>query len=234
MPEPFEVPYLEEQARGVAPLLFSEGCRFCLEAPTADGPPFGAEAELMAKAAEPVLRLFAAGRRAAHRALVSLDLDDGPILRAEDRRPLWPKAAVGSITHTHGLAAAVAARSEHIAALGLDVELLSRQLNPDLASKVCSPRERADLDRQSAPGSPLLRLLSAKEAIFKCCYPIAGVYLGFLDAECRLIPSGYEVELLKPIGCNIPVAFELRVLQTVAFGYLFSACELSRSDLPSC
>jgi 4'-phosphopantetheinyl transferase EntD len=141
---------------------------------------------------------------------------------------------VGSITHTQGCAAAVVANSEHSAGLGLDVELLNRQLSPALANKVCSPLEREDLERQREPGSPLLRLLSAKEAIFKCCYPLAGVYLGFLDAECRIVNGGFEVKLLKAVHRSIPVAFELRVLQTVAFGYLFSACELCRSDLSSC
>src|SRR4051812_6216576 len=53
---------------------------------------------------------FPRGRACAPRALRELGVEDFSLLGGPQREPIWPAAIIGSITHTHGMAAAVAAR----------------------------------------------------------------------------------------------------------------------------
>jgi enterobactin synthetase component D len=141
---------------------------------------------------------------------------------------LWPQDKIGSITHTQGLAGAVVACASTHCGLGLDVECIDRKIQPQLMERVSNHKEQEELMHEPYG---LLKLLSAKEAVFKACYPLDGVYLGFLDAECLLKRDGFSVRLLKSVHPNIPVGFEFDVLQTVDQGYLFSGCELHTSLL---
>lgn len=146
------------------------------------------EAALMDRAVEKRRREFCAGRVLAKAGLESLGLPATPILRGEDRAPIWPQGVVGSITHTHGHCAAVVARSAQIRAVGIDVEQAS-ELKPGVYEAITTPGEREEL-----AGADALRvgkvIFSAKECAYKAQYALTQKYLPFSAMSVRIDPSG--------------------------------------------
>ena len=66
---------------------------------------------------------FGDARWCAHQALEALGRDSSkPILRGERGMPLWPSSVSGSLTHTDGFRAAVAAPRLLVHSMGLDAE----------------------------------------------------------------------------------------------------------------
>jgi 4'-phosphopantetheinyl transferase EntD len=140
------------------------------------------EARSVERAVPKRIQEFAAGRQCARRALAELGRPDVPIPVAPDRQPLWPPGVVGSITHTAGLCAAVVAESTRLEALGVDTEL-SGAVKPELWQMICVADESAWLSTL-APGeraAAVTLLFSAKEAFYKCQYPLVGERLSFDD-----------------------------------------------------
>jgi 4'-phosphopantetheinyl transferase EntD len=162
------------------------------------------EEACVARATEKRRREFAAGRACARLALARLGLPEAPLGRNEDRTPRWPAGVVGCISHCAGYCAAVLARQESIAGLGLDVEVIGR-VRPALLPRICTAAERETLVRlgQEAPGQDSIDwatvLFSAKESTYKCYYPLARVPLGFHDVEIQLAPTGraFTARLLR-------------------------------------
>lgn len=135
------------------------------------------EAALMTRAVEKRRKEFCAGRVLAREALESLGFASAPLLRGEDRAPIWPSGAVGSITHTRGHCAAVAARSGRIRAVGIDVEQAT-SLKQGVYEAITTEHERQELE-----GDDALRLgkiiFSAKECAYKAQYALTQKYLPF-------------------------------------------------------
>ena len=71
---------------------------------------------------------FGDGRWCAHRALRGLGVD-GPILRGDKGRPLFPGPVTGTISHTRGLRVALVGRTDRWRSLGLDVEVAQRPVS---------------------------------------------------------------------------------------------------------
>lgn len=140
------------------------------------------EAESVAHAVPKRIQEFAAGRLCARRALAEFGVTDFPVRMARDRQPLWPELLVGSIAHTTGLCAAVVAERTRVLALGVDTEVAGAA-KADLWPTICDPAERAWLDTlQPAERAAAVTLIfSAKEAFYKCQYPLAGEWLNFHD-----------------------------------------------------
>ncbi|SOC54661.1 enterobactin synthetase component D [Chromohalobacter canadensis] len=104
---------------------------------------------------------------------------------AETRAPCWPAGTVGSITHSAGFAAALAAPARHWQGLGLDAETLMPAARATrLSPQILTPRERDWRDRLPAEGQALFTTLvfSCKESLFKALYPLIGVRFYFQDA----------------------------------------------------
>jgi 4'-phosphopantetheinyl transferase EntD len=140
------------------------------------------EARSIQRAVPKRVHEFAAGRQCARRALAELGFVDVSIPVALDRQPLWPPGVVGSITHTAGLCAAVVAEDTRLAALGVDTEL-SGAVKPELWRTICVADESAWIGAL-APGeraAAVTLLFSAKEAFYKCQYPLVGERLDFSD-----------------------------------------------------
>lgn len=131
---------------------------------------------------------FSTGRFCARQALLEFGIDNFPVLRGEQREPIWPKNIVGSISHCKDIAGAVVACTDNIKSVGFDIEN-RKQVNPDIARHICTKEEKCWLDVQNLTQQnlALLVIFSIKEAIYKCVYQTTGQSLRF--RQCQIIPS---------------------------------------------
>jgi 4'-phosphopantetheinyl transferase EntD len=147
---------------------------------------------------------FATARLCARRGLAAMGIAPVPLVPAQDRAPTWPDGVVGSITHTHGYCAVVLGRSPPLRSIGLDVEGL-RELEEGVVDLILTERERAWLGSQGDARSrssleQALLVFSAKEAFYKCQYPLTHRYLDFHDVELDVPPRDgrFSVTVRKP------------------------------------
>jgi 4'-phosphopantetheinyl transferase EntD len=124
------------------------------------------EERIVAGAAPKRRRDFALGRTCAHAALVRINRDAWPIMRADDGAPVWPAGIVGSITHTEGYAAAIVATAADFAGLGVDAELVGG-VTRELWPRLFDIGEQDFLMRHPDPARAATLLFSAKEACHK-------------------------------------------------------------------
>ena len=149
-----------------------------------DGIVQGAEAALVLHAADKRRREFTAGRLLAHRALAALDPLHGCIGADMDGVPTWPPATTGCINHGAGRVAVAVASRDAVQGIGIDMEAVGR-FHRDLEPLVLSAREMRDVsavngDERQARAAVLF---CAKEAWFKCQFPLLRRRLGFDEAE---------------------------------------------------
>lgn len=145
-------------------------------------------------------REFRAGRACARAALRKLGLPPEPLPVGPNRAPVWPEGVVGSITHTRGFCAAVAAWRQQIAGLGVDAEQRGA-VQPSLLRHIATEVERAWMARTSPPAHadwPTL-IFSAKESLYKTLAAGGGHprIPGFHDAVVVAPParSTFRIEL---------------------------------------
>ncbi|WP_355661313.1 4'-phosphopantetheinyl transferase family protein [Halomonas salifodinae] len=140
--------------------------------------PEGLEAAAPKRRAE-----FLAGRLCARQALWHLDGRWQAPAMGEDKAPLWPAGCIGSITHSHGWAAALVGPRASYQGLGLDAERwLDDETAARLARRVLTPAERERLPANEAALAVTLTF-SLKESLFKALYPLVGRRFYFPDAE---------------------------------------------------
>lgn len=126
---------------------------------------------------------FGTARVCAREALARLGVAAGPLVPWPDRSPRWPNGVVGSISHTEDLCAVVVSRSSEARGLGLDVEE-DMPLSAELGSMICTDGELGWISSWDVDAGRLSKLVfSAKEAVYKCQYPITKTMLDFLDVE---------------------------------------------------
>ncbi|HSU42260.1 MAG TPA: 4'-phosphopantetheinyl transferase superfamily protein, partial [Polyangiaceae bacterium] len=167
-----------------------------------DVPPelFPEEAALLAKAVEKRRREFAHGRACARRALAAHGAPAAPLLIGPAREPLWPPRFVGSITHDRELCVAVVARADTFAGLGVDVEP-DEPLTPPVAARVWSPAEAsAALALGVVPEDSAAKLVfAAKEAVYKCQFPLTRTFVGFHGVSVELATGSFTAALTAPV-----------------------------------
>ena len=100
-----------------------------------------------------------------------------------DRSPCWPRDFVGSISHSDRWVLAVAAQSSDYQSLGIDSEIMvSERLAKDLQLSIGSPSEWKLLGEAGIKMTTAFTLLfSAKEAFYKCWYPLKKKFMEHLD-----------------------------------------------------
>jgi len=150
---------------------------------------------------------FAAGRLCARRALAEFRVENFDLHVAVDRQPLWPDGMLGSITHTAGLCAAVVAPRRTLAAVGMDSEIVGH-VTADIWPAICGPQE-ADWLRSlpaSERAAAVTLIFSAKEAFYKCQYPVTGEWLDFHDLVVEPAAWGRNPGELS-IRATRPIAF---------------------------
>jgi 4'-phosphopantetheinyl transferase EntD len=141
-----------------------------------------AELQFIAHCAEKRVQDFTRGRACAHRVLRELGIQDFPLLAGAKREPIWPDSIIGSITHTHGYAGAVVARQSQLRGIGIDCEVIE-SVDEELWSRICTPAEQDRLARlqPAERGRQAALMFAAKEAFYKCQFPITREWVGFED-----------------------------------------------------
>lgn len=139
------------------------------------------EARAVDRAVESRQREHATGRVFARTAIAALGIVAAPLLTGPAREPIWPAGIVGAISHSRSLAWAAAARQDSgIIGLGIDLEQFGR-LQPSLYRRLFTREEVRFIEATDAESATLL--FSAKEAIYKAVFPLAGRFIGFQEVE---------------------------------------------------
>ncbi len=140
------------------------------------------EARYVRRAVPKRIAEFAAGRACARRALAELAIDDFALRVGADREPLWPEGITGSITHTEGFCGVVVARTTEAASLGIDAERRDA-VHRRLWRQIATPQELQWLEALPPARATDMAgvLFSAKEAFFKCQFPLTREWLNFSD-----------------------------------------------------
>lgn len=140
------------------------------------------ELQSISHCAEKRIADFTRGRACARRVLSELGIQNFSLLAGEKREPIWPDGITGSITHTAGFAAAVAAPRSQIVSVGVDCEIIE-SVDEELWSRICTPAEQARLARVPAAerGRQAALIFAAKEAFYKCQFPVSRQWVGFED-----------------------------------------------------
>jgi enterobactin synthetase component D len=162
---------------------------------------------------------FIAGRYCATQALEKLNAHSPlHVDIGENRSPVWPKGFVGSITHTHGYASAIAATQNKIRSIGIDSEQwISESIANNVAKQILTKDEIFDAHQHvfESHRHYLTFVFSAKESVFKCLYPLVNKFFGFHAAiitptEHKLNgkhTGKFEFELLQELNEEFPLGF---------------------------
>ncbi|MFD5301666.1 enterobactin synthetase [Streptomyces rochei] len=197
-----EPAYVVGEVSALRPLLAAAGLGLGIATVREPGPRPAGPAEAAAAASMPARRRleFLAGRRAARRALRAVGLDCGEIPRS-GRLPVFPPGRSASISHSAGIAIAVARAAGPGLPLGCDLEL--RPLPRAAARLVLREDEEELLDDRDEPfhagsrptgaGWTVTELFSAKEAAWKA---LAGTGPGL--GPPRLGEAGEGPQGLRP------------------------------------
>lgn len=164
------------------------GVRFAV-ASVHEGPPVAVtdEERRLARTMPPPRRGdFLMGRSALHRTVRAAGLTAGPVL-CDGPRPRLPEGISAPISHSRGIAVAVAGPADRFPTLGIDLELADRPVRA--AHLVLREPERPLLGPPRTAARRLLTLYSAKEAAFKALSPLTGPALRGLR-DLRLTPDG--------------------------------------------
>ena len=145
-------------------------------------------------------REFIAGRFCAHEAMMLASMPPENIHIGGKGEPIWPSNIVGSITHSHGYAAAAVARKSDIISVGLDAEI-DEPLSSKALQRISNHQEE---EWAKTVGGALVQhpgkvLFSAKEATYKAWYPITHEWLGFKEAHINFHDQGnsFTVQIQK-------------------------------------
>jgi 4'-phosphopantetheinyl transferase EntD len=156
--------------------------------PSVTGPLALAEATLIERAVDKRRTEFTAGRVLARRAFVGLGVPDVALPADADGVPAWPPQWTGCITHACGRVAVAVAAREAVEGVGIDMEAVAR-FHCALEPHVLSPDE-IRLQLAASTGAErqgrLAVLFCAKEAWFKCQFPLTRRRIGFHDAEVQV------------------------------------------------
>ncbi|MBN2235892.1 MAG: 4'-phosphopantetheinyl transferase superfamily protein, partial [Opitutales bacterium] len=132
-------------------------------------------------------REFSTARCAIRQIMKDWGIPAQPVPTGEDGQPVWPKPVHGSITHTRDLCWVALTQDPSIRSIGIDIERRER-MHPGLWDRITTPAEQSRLQSETLPAGISRNdlhsiLFSAKEAFFKCQYPLTSRWLGFKDVD---------------------------------------------------
>jgi enterobactin synthetase component D len=140
---------------------------------------------------------YLAGRVLAKATLSCLGMTEVNVSSGNDRAPIWPIGAIGTISHSHGRCAVLASTDQNVR-VGIDVERLAEgDARAAILNTCVSKEERRLINGQKAYSlSQVVTLVfSAKETLYKMLYPMVRAYFGFEAATIREEPTGTSLGL---------------------------------------
>ena len=104
---------------------------------------------------------------------------------AADRSPIWPNGFVGSISHSTEFVWVAVGSQSTIRSVGIDTEPIVSEATRQLLSPEIATLDEWLIAKSLGldPQATFTIVFSAKEAFYKCWYPITGLYFGFLDVS---------------------------------------------------
>lgn len=223
---------IESALRGILPERCSASVLSTKDLCGQPASPFSAEASALAGAAAGRQAEFSAGRAAARSALEQAGFAPQALPSDALGLPIWPDGAVASISHSRGLACAVAAKKVDFSLLGLDLEKTNR-ISPAATKRVVHPIEADWVDREQGRAS---LLFGAKEAFFKAQFPVFGAQPSFQDIAFSIDASvgQLSVEWFSP-GLDARLCQAIRAME-FRFAYVnewvFNLVVLRRAHQP--
>jgi 4'-phosphopantetheinyl transferase EntD len=179
------------------------------------------EARHLPKAVPKRAAEFAAGRLCARLLLREFGIHNFAVGVGAHRQPLWPDILVGSITHTTGFCAAVAAPKKSLRSVGIDSEVAG-SVKTELWRGICTASETRWL--YSLPEYEQLAaatlIFSAKEAFYKCQFVVTQERLGFRDVSVELPAWNVKRGAFRIIA-NRDIQLDLNAASTLQGQYLF-------------
>ena len=172
-------------------------------------------------------------RLIAEQLLAAQGADDTVVSGGPDRAPQWPRGFVGSITHTARFAAVAVMRQSMARAVGIDVEAELAADQQALVRQYCLVDDEWSALLKEAPSLSETQLLtlcfSAKEAAFKCLYPLVKRYFDFSCVRIVALDESTNLLSIKVLDAEIARcadAPELTGSFQFAEGYVFTAFRL--------
>lgn len=167
---------------------------------------------------------FATGRLLARRLLARLGHPDFPLLRAEDRIPVWPAGVVGSISHASHVCLAAVAEASVCGGIGIDLEP-DEAVDADIERVICRDGEHAWVAAagEGERGRRRRIVFSVKEAVYKAFYPRTRTFWSFQDVSVEIDLSGGSWRAHLPESAGVAEA-EGRV--ALREGWIVSAIAL--------
>jgi 4'-phosphopantetheinyl transferase EntD len=164
---------------------------------------------------------FTAGRVCARRALQQFNLGEFALRASEAGLPIWPAGFTGCITHTQGYAAAVVGPLTLVRGLGVDTEVIAA-VNEEVWALICTPAERTALSDVALASRTQRAALTfaAKEAFYKCQYPLTGEWIEFGEVTVALrgelsLSGEFEIRPGRPLlvqqQCPTPLTGRYRI-----------------------
>lgn len=125
---------------------------------------------------------YQAGRDLAATLLAGLGAQTLQVGTDADRAPVWPDGFTGSISHSRQLLAVAVGRHEDTRGLGIDLEAIANADELEAIESVCMVPEEHALVGNALPRADWATLVfSAKEAFYKCQFPLTRYPLEFGD-----------------------------------------------------
>ncbi|OCJ65474.1 hypothetical protein A6U97_27860 [Agrobacterium tumefaciens] len=143
---------------------------------------------------------FLAGRNCARQALQMAGYTGNCTIDVGHQgAPCWPGDFTGSISHTDGIAAAIAAPISRCISLGIDVEQVIDDRTIHQVRQVVLRDNEARLIAESNLNYPTIFtvVFSAKESLFKLLFPLTHNFFDFHDAEVTHIDQVNETLTLR-------------------------------------
>jgi len=180
---------------------------------------FPSELSVVERAVDKRRAEFATARVLARKALALLGVPAASLEPRPDRSPRWPPGTVGTITHTSGFCVVAVARSTQLESIGVDVERPG-PLSHELFPLICTVEERSWLHTQPelARGSLAKLVFSAKEAFYKCQYPLTQRFLDFQDVE-----LAFDQESLSFRAASVPSELDRAPINDARGRYLITS-----------
>lgn len=154
--------------------ISADSCLVVRNVQKCQDPLIGNEFDYIREATPSRAKEFAAGRSAARAAMQALGIPPYALLQGVGGEPVWPDAICGSISHTDAFAVAFVARKGACKSVGVDIDD-HRPITTEIAQDITWTREVQLLlslgvceDRNAAQNFAF----SAKEAVYKCQYPL--------------------------------------------------------------